>query len=319
VISGAFSVSRQALQLGFIPRMHVQHTSEQQKGQIYMPYVNWALMVAVMALVVGFGSSGDLAAAYGIAVTGDMVITTLLAGVVFHGIWGWGWLRTGLLLSLFLIIDLAFFSANVLKIPDGGWVPLIIGIVIFTLMSTWKKGRDLVFSRLKHDAMELEPFIDAIGGHPPTRVAGTAVFMTPNPNGVPHALLHNLKHNKVLHEKVILLTVKIEDVPFIAQEERNVLEKLPHEFYRLTMRYGFKDELDVPADLARCQGCHIEVDAMDVSYFIGKENLIAKPDADMRYWRQKLFVGMFRNADSVTNHFKLPPNRVVELGAQLTL
>ncbi|HWT28606.1 MAG TPA: potassium transporter Kup, partial [Methylophilaceae bacterium] len=319
VISGAFSVSRQALQLGFIPRMHVQHTSEQQKGQIYMPYVNWALMLAVMLLVVGFGSSGDLAAAYGIAVTGDMVITTLLASVVFSGVWGWSWLRTGALVALFLVVDIAFFSANVLKIPDGGWVPLLIGIVIFTLMSTWKKGRELVFNRLKRDAMELEPFIDAIGGHLPTRVAGTAVFMTQDPNAVPHALLHNLKHNKVLHEKVILLNVKIEDIPYIDPEERNVLEVLPHNFFRLTMHYGFKDELDVPADLARCQGCHIEVDAIDVSYFIGKENLIAKHESEMYYWRQKLFCGMFRNADSVTNHCKLPPNRVVELGAQLTL
>jgi len=208
VITGAFSVSRQALQLGYLPRMHVEHTSESEEGQVYMPRVNWGLMLAVMALVLSFGSSGKLAAAYGIAVTGDMVITTLLAGIVFHYIWGWSKLKTGALVAVFLTFDLAFFSANVLKIPDGGWVPLVIGIIIFTLMLTWKTGRTHLFNRLKNEAMALDPFIEAIGAHTPTRVAGTAIFMTPNPDGVPHAMLHNLKHNKVLHEKVVLLTVK---------------------------------------------------------------------------------------------------------------
>ncbi|HEY8119305.1 MAG TPA: potassium transporter Kup [Methylophilaceae bacterium] len=319
VISGAFSVSRQALQLGFLPRMQVQHTSEREQGQIYMPRVNWSLMVAVMALVIGFGSSGNLAAAYGIAVTGDMVITTILAGVVFHGIWGWSWLRTGSLIAIFLTIDLAFFSANVLKIPDGGWVPLLIGAVIFTVMSTWKRGRSLLFNRLKSEAMGIEPFIAAIGSHPPARVPGSAVFMTPNPQGVPHAMLHNLKHNKVLHEKVVFLTVRIEDFPYIAQEERVEVEKMPHEFYRVTMRYGFKDDPDLPRDLELCEMQGLQLDAMDTSYFIGKESLIATRNSEMAYWREKLFVGMFRNADSITNHFKLPPNRVIELGTQVTL
>jgi KUP system potassium uptake protein len=319
VISGAFSVSRQALQLGYLPRMPIMHTSDSQQGQIYIPRINWGLMLAVMALVLGFRSSGNLAAAYGIAVTGDMVITTLLAGVVFHGLWKWSLLRTGLLMSLFLTIDLAFFSANVLKIPDGGWFPLLIGIIIFTLMTTWKNGRSLLFNRLKTEDMALTPFIEAVGAHPPTRVPGNAIFMTPNPNGVPHAMLHNLKHNKVLHEKVVLLRVQIEDVPYVPLTERAVVEKMPHEFYRVTMTYGFKDELNLPEDILLCGTQGLELDAMDTSFFIGKETLIAVKHSDMAFWREKLFITMFRNADSVTNHFKLPPNRVVELGAQVML
>ncbi|MGB2831650.1 MAG: KUP/HAK/KT family potassium transporter, partial [Methylotenera sp.] len=228
VITGAFSVSRQALQLGYLPRMHVEHTSESEEGQVYMPRVNWGLMIAVMVLVLSFKSSGNLAAAYGIAVTGDMVITTLLAGIVFHHRWGWSKLRTGALVALFLTVDVAFFSANVLKIPDGGWVPLVLGMVIFTLMLTWKTGRAMVYTRLKNEAMELAPFIEAIGAHPPARVAGNALFLTPNPDGVPHAMLHNLKHNKVLHEKVVILTVKFLDFPHSSTEERVSVEILPH-------------------------------------------------------------------------------------------
>ena len=319
VISGAYSVSRQALQLGFLPRMRILHTSANQEGQIYMPRVNWILMICVMLLVVGFGSSGDLAAAYGIAVTGDMVITTLLASVVFRTVWGWSRLRTGLLVALFLVIDLAFFGANVLKIPDGGWVPLLIGSVILTLMTTWKAGRKLQFTRLRNEAMPLGPFIESMSRHAPMRVPGNAIFMTPNPNGVPHAMLHNLKHNKVLHEKVVLLTVKIEDFPSVAPEERIKVEKLLYEFYRVTVRYGFKEDPDLPRALEQCAEHGLVLEPMDTSFFIGKETLIATRNSEMAYWREKLFVGLFRNAESVTAHFKLPPNRVVELGAQLTL
>ena len=319
VITGAFSVSRQALQLGFLPRMHVEHTSENEEGQIYMPRVNWGLMLAVMVLVLSFQSSGNLAAAYGIAVTGDMVITTLLAGFVFHSIWGWSKLRTGALVILFLTIDIAFFSANVLKIPDGGWVPLVLGIVIFTLMLTWKTGRTMVYTRLKNEAMELAPFIEAIGTHPPTRVPGSAIFMTPNPDGVPHAMLHNLKHNKVLHEKVVILTVKFLDYPHTSHEERVTLETLPHAFYKVTVRYGFKDDPDLPRDLATCREQGLVLEAMDTSYFIGKEILIASEKFGMATWRKKIFIGLFRSAETITNQFKLPPNRVVELGSQLKI
>ena len=319
VITGAFSVSRQALQLGYLPRMHIQHTSESEQGQVYMPRVNWGLMLGVMVLVVGFGSSSKLAAAYGIAVTGDMVITTLLAAVVFREIWRWSKLKTGLLIGLFLIIDLAFFGANVLKIPDGGWVPLLIGLVIFVLMLTWKNGRYILYKHLKSEAMELAPFIEAVGAHPPPRVPGIAVFMTPNPEGVPHAMLHNLKHNKVLHEKVIILTVKFLDVPHTNLEERVSVEAMLHEFYRVTVRYGFKDEPDLPRDLALCAARGISLDPMDTSFFIGKEILMASDKSGMAIWRKKIFIGLFRSAETITNQFKLPPNRVVELGSQVKI
>jgi len=319
VISGAFSVSRQALQLGYMPRMMVQHTSESEEGQIYLPRVNWGLMVMVMTLVLGFGSSSNLAAAYGIAVTGDMVITTLLAALVFHSLWGWSWTRTLTLASVFLTIDLAFFGANVLKIPAGGWFPLLIGVVIFTLMTTWRSGRAMLYKRLADEAMSLDPFIDAIGGDATARVQGTAVFMTPNTAGVPHALLHNLKHNKVLHEQVVLAKVKIEDIPHVPEHERLTVQHLPHGFHRVEISYGFKDEPDLPRELAACSTFGLEMDMMDTSFFIGKETLIARPHSEIAYWREKLFITMFRNADSITNYFKLPPNRVVELGAQVTL
>lgn len=318
VITGAYSVSRQALQLGYLPRMHVEHTSESQQGQIYMPRVNWGLMIAVMALVLSFKSSGNLAAAYGIAVTGDMIITSLLAGIVFHHIWGWSKTRTGILIGMFLTIDVAFFSANVLKIPDGGWVPLVIGIFIFTLMLTWKTGRTMLYEHLKDESMELDSFIDAIGQHPPTRVPGSALFMTPNPEGVPHAMLHNLKHNKVLHEKVINLTVRFLDFPHTSLDERVEVEKLPHEFYRVTVNYGFKDEPDLPRDLALCDAKGLSLDPMDSSFFIGKEILIPEENSSMALWRKKIFIGLFRSAETITNQFKLPPNRVVELGSQVT-
>ena len=319
VITGAFSVSRQALQLGYLPRMHVEHTSESEEGQIYMPRVNWGLMLGVMALVLSFKSSGNLAAAYGIAVTGDMVITTLLAGIVFHHIWGWSKLRTGMLVALFLVVDVAFFSANVLKIPDGGWVPLVIGIVIFTLMLTWKTGRNMLYSMLKNEAMAIDPFIAAVGAHPPLRVSGTAIFMTPNLDGVPHAMLHNLKHNKVLHDKMVLLTVKFLDYPHTSNEERVTVEDLPNEFYRVTVRYGFKDEPDLPRDLVLCAEQGLVLDAMDTSFFVGKEILIASNASGMAFWRKKIFIGLFRSAETITNQFKLPPNRVVELGSQLKI
>ena len=317
VISGAFSVSRQALQLGYLPRMHIEHTSESTQGQVYMPRVNWGLMAGVMILVIGFGSSGRLAAAYGIAVTGDMVITSLLASIVFREIWGWSWLRTGALAAFFLVIDLSLFGANVLKIPDGGWVPLLIGIVIFTLMLTWKTGRSLLYRRLKADAMALDPFIEAIGAHPPVRVPGTALFMTPNPDGVPSSLLHNLKHNKVLHEKIVILTVRFLDYPHSTQEERVVVESLPYGFNRVTINYGFKDEPDLPRDLMLCNEEGLLLDPMDTSFFIGKEILKASGKSGMAYWRKKIFIGLFRSAETITNQFKLPPNRVVELGAQV--
>ena len=317
VITGAFSVSRQALQLGFLPRMHVEHTSENQEGQIYLPRINWLLMIAVMALVVTFKSSGNLAGAYGIAVTGDMVISTLLASFVFYEVWKWNSTKTLIFMAIFLIIDFAFFSANILKIPDGGWFPILIGSVIFVLMTTWKKGRALLYKILKGEAIEINSFISSIGANPPPRVEGTAIFLTPNPDGVPHALLHNLKHNKVIHEKVIILTVMFMDYPHSLTKDLVTLEKLPYNFYKVIVKYGFKDEPNLPKDLSLCAKNGLNIDPMNSSYFIGKEILLAMPKDNMNYWRKKLFIGLFRSAETITNQFKLPPNRVVELGSQV--
>jgi KUP system potassium uptake protein len=261
-----------------------------------------------------------MAAAYGIAVTGDMVITSILAAFVFSRALGWGWNKAIALFSMFLIVDLAFFSANILKIADGGWFPLLAGFVIFILMTTWKRGRQLLYKRMEGDALALEPFIESLGYGDMTRVPGTAVFMTPNPKGVPQALLHNLKHNKVLHERVILATVSIQDIPHVAETERVRMEMLPNNFYRITVTYGFMDEPDLPRDLALCCAqSGFELDMMDTSFFIGRETLIPRVGSEMCLWREKLFVSMFRNAGSATHFFKLPPNRVVELGAQIML
>jgi KUP system potassium uptake protein len=248
-----------------------------------------------------------------------MVITTLLAAVVFHHLWGWSKLKTACLISLFLVIDLSFFTANILKIPDGGWVPLLMGLIIFTLMRTWKTGRALLYRILRSESMELVPFIQAIGAHPPARVNGAGVFMTPNPDGVPHALLHNLKHNKVLHDSVVILTVRFEDYPYTSQEERIAVENLDYGFYRVTIRYGYMDEPDLPRDLALTQALGLTLDTMDTSFFVGKESLIASDKPGMAFWRKKIFIGLFRTAETITNQFKLPPNRVVELGSQVKI
>jgi KUP system potassium uptake protein len=216
------------------------------------------------------------------------------------------------------VIDSTFLSANILKIPDGGWVPLAIGIVIFTLMLTWKTGRNLLLDHLKNDAMQMNAFITAITPHPPIRVSGTGVFMTPNPDGVPHALLHNLKHNKVLHEKVVILTVKFLDYPHVIAEDRVEFEALPHNFFKVSLRYGFKDQTDIPTDLLLCALHGLSFDAMDTSYFLGKESLIANQNPNMSFWRKKIFIGLFKSAETITQQFKLPPNRVVELGTQIS-
>ncbi|HMT79814.1 MAG TPA: potassium transporter Kup [Azonexus sp.] len=319
VISGAFSVTRQAMQLGFVPRMEVQHTSEKEQGQIYLPAVNWGLMVAVMILVLGFKSSNNLAAAYGIAVTGDMVITSILASVVVAKVWKWGWLKAGLLFACFLSVELVFLAANVLKIPDGGWFPLVAGMVIFILMMTWKRGRQLLSERLKGERLELSMFLDSLGSSMPTRVAGTAVFLNADPRGVPHALLHNLMHNKVLHERVVLLSVQFFDVPFVPDIDRVEVRPLKENFWSVIIQYGFKDEPDVPAALDLCANAGLAFSALETSYFIGRETLIPRLGSEMAFWREKIFIAMFRNAGSATAFFKIPSNRVVELGTQVVL
>jgi len=318
-ITGAFSVSRQALQLGFIPRMRIDHTSENQEGQIYLPRVNWLLMAGVMAVVLIFQNSNALAGAYGVAITMNMVIATILAGFVFIEVWKWGWLKASLFILIFLSIDLIFFSANIIKVVDGGWFPLLIGSILILLMTTWKKGRSLLYRKLKNESMEISPFLRSIKGNLKNRVDGTSVFLTPNPNGIPHALLHNLKHNKVIHKTVILLTVRFSDSPHMTSKDLVTVKKLPHNFYQVIINYGFKDGTNIPNDLRKCKKFGLDFNPMDTSYFIGKESLIAQPGSNMNYLRKKIFVTLFRSSENITNQFHLPVNRVVELGSQVVI
>ncbi len=318
VISGAFSVTQAAIQLGFIPRMRVLHTSATAYGQIYIPLVNWLLMTLVITLVVTFGSSSNLAAAYGIAVTGAMLIDTLLLSVVVFALWRWNrWLGAAVI-GLFLVVDLAYFSANLTKVPDGGWVPLLVGLVLFTLLTTWRKGRQLMAQRLRESAMPIEVFIRSARGSA-ARVPGTAVFLTSTPEGVPHALLHNLKHNKVLHERIIILTVRIAEVPWVEDAQRFTLTPLGDDFYRLILHYGFMQEPDVPAALKLVEGCGAKFRMMDTSFFLARQTLLPSARPGMAVWREKLFAWMLNNAETAMSFFKLPTNRVVELGSQVEI
>ncbi len=320
VISGVFSVTRQAIQLGFAPRVEIVHTSEREIGQIYVPAANWALLVAVLGLVLGFGSSSNLAAAYGIAVTMDMVITTLMALVTARFLWGWNWWRCALVAALFWCADLALFAATSLKIPQGGWFPLLVGLGLYTLMLTWKRGRELVTERLRElEATPLAMFIEGLADGSIARVPGTAVFLTRHPQGVPHTLLHNLKHNKVLHERVVLLTALTEDVPRVAEDERVAVEPLGNAFYRVTARYGFVEDPDVPHALALCASYGLQLEPMETTFFLGRETLISTAHPGMARWRERLFIGMWRNAAQAMDFFGIPTNRVVELGTQLEL
>jgi KUP system potassium uptake protein len=318
VISGAFSVTQQAIQLGFMPRLRITHTSESAAGQIYIPVINWALMVMVILLVIMFGSSSNLAAAYGIAVTGAMLIDAVLISVVLLSLWNWNRLIAVGLLALFFTVDLAYFGANMLKVPDGGWFPLLVGAVAFTMLTTWAKGRQLLLSRMDEASLPMEIFIKSAASSA-TRVPGTAVFMTSSASGVPHALLHNLKHNKVLHERVILLTVRIQDVPYVPDEKRAETLDYTAGFYRVIIHYGFMDEVNVPAELSRLEGCGPACKMMDTSFFLARQTLIASSRPGMAVWREKLFAWMLRNAESAMEFFKLPTNRVVELGSQVEI
>jgi KUP system potassium uptake protein len=319
VISGAFSLTRQAMQLGYSPRLHAVHTSEREIGQIYVPAINWMLLVAVIALVLGFRSSSALASAYGIAVTLTMMIDTILAFMIVRTLWQWSWFKAGLFLAAFIVVDLAFFSANSVKIMDGGWFPLVLGFAVFTLLATWRLGRVLLNEKLKQDSMPLDAFITSLEYGGPYRCEGTGIFMTTNPDGVPRAMLHNLLHNKVLHERVVLLNVIMEDVPYVAEASRVEVRALAQGFYQLRVRYGFKDEPDIPhaMDLAGSQG--LTFDMMQTSFFLGKETIVAHHKPAMPLWREWLFAWMFRNAGSATEFFKIPTNRVVELGTQIEL
>ena len=320
VISGAFSLTSQAMQLGYCPRIQVKFTSEHEKGQIYIPNINWLLLVAVLALVLGFKTSSNLAAAYGIAVTMTMMLTTVLAFVVVRSLWNWSWLQAGLFLAFFMVVDLAFLSANLMKVADGGWFPLVLGLSVFVLFSTWQRGRALLYKKLQQDSMPLDAFLKSLDYGGPQRVAGTGIFLTPQPDSVPRAMLHNLLHNKVLHERVILLNVKMRDIPHVNATDRMQTEALPQGFFRVILNYGFKDTPDIPAALEHLgeQGM-APLEMMETSFFLGRETIVPNAVPAMNFWRQILFIWMFRNADTATAYFKIPTNRVVELGTQIEL
>jgi len=319
VISGAFSLTMQAVQLGFSPRIKINHTSTREYGQIYVPAVNWALMIGCIAIVIGFRSSSNLAAAYGVAVTSTMVITTVLFYIVARRIWGWSILAALPLAIFFLIIDVAFFGANIIKVADGGWFPLLLAWAVFTVMTTWKTGRRILSERIQREARPLEEFLDEMTRHPPTRVPGTAVFMNGNASRTPPALLHNLEHNKVLHEHVLFVTVKTRLIPFVVPEERVETASLGHGFHRLKIYYGFMEDPDIPHVLSEAQIPGFTYDREDLTYFLGRETIIPAKRPGMALWREHLFAVVAHNATSATAYFCLPPDRVVEMGEQIEI
>lgn len=318
VISGAFSVTHQAIQLGFIPRLTVKHTSASEAGQIYIPVVNWTIMIAVIILVLTFQSSSSLASAYGIAVTGAMLIDTCLLAVLVFTMWKWKWWYAVPLLSVFFIVDGAYFAANLTKVPQGGWFPLMVGGFAFLLLTTWAKGRKIMRENMAEAAMPIEIFTKS-AKNSATRVPGTAIFMASNSVGVPSALLHNIKHNKVIHERVVVLTVNIEDVPYVEFEDRIEVKDLGDGFYRLILNYGFMQETDVPAALKKVKQCGMDFDMMTTSFFLSRQTLLPSEKPKMMIWREKIFAWMLRNAATAMEFFKLPSNRVVELGSQMEI
>jgi KUP system potassium uptake protein len=319
VISGAFSVTHQAVQLGFLPRLRTEHTSEKAQGQIYIPAVNWGLMAMVILLVLGFRESGRLASAYGIAVTGTMLITTVMLAFLVFQVWTWNKLVAGATIGLFLIIDGTYFASNITKIPDGGWFPLLVAAISFTVLTTWAKGRQLMRERLQEAALPLPVFIKSAAASV-HRVRGTSVFLSTSADVVPAALLHNLKHNQVLHQRVIILNVKVEEIPHVAPERRVEFDDAGAGFYRMILHYGFMDDVDIPRDLAFVKTCGDPFNMMSTSFFLGRQKLVSTKKAEgMALWREKLFAWMLKSSESAMEFFKLPTNRVVELGSQLQI
>ena len=319
VISGAFSITHQAIQLGFVPRLSIRHTSDEHEGQIYIPVVNWALMIAVILLVLFFRNSSNLASAYGIAVTGAVTIDTLLMGVLLIGVWKWRPVIAIPVVLVFLIVDGAYFAANLMKVPSGGWFPLLVGAIAFTLLTTWAKGRKLMRQHMAEATLPLDIFAKS-GRNSTAKVPGTAIFMNSGSNGTPSALLHNIKHNKVLHERVVVLTVQIADIPYVDEEERFKISSLGDGFYRVVLHYGFMEETDVPAALSKLDNiCGGPFEMMQTSFFLSRQTLLTAEKPGMAIWREKLFAWMMRNAATPMEFFRLPTNRVVELGSQVEI
>jgi KUP system potassium uptake protein len=321
VISGTYSMTKQAIQLGFLPRMNVVHTSAREIGQIYIPAINWALLVAVVGAVLGFGSSTNLGAAYGVAVTGTMLVTTFLTFFVVRYDWHYSWLLCVLATGFFFLIDGTFFSANLLKITQGGWFPLVIGLLIFTIMITWRRGLAMMLAEahVRAGAMPLKPFLASLFAHPPHRVSGTAIFLTADPDGVPHALMHNLKHNQVLHERLVFLTVVNKEIPLVAESERISVQPLEQECYHITVTYGFNDKVDLPRALQASKACGLVFEPLETSYFLSRATVVPVPRKGMAIWRKILFGIMLRNIGNVAAYLKLPANRVIELGARVEI
>ncbi len=317
VISGAFSVARQSVQMGLLPRMQIIHTSGKEEGQIYVPFTNWTLYLAVIALVIGFKNSSNLAAAYGIAVTATMLIDTILVAFVMALLWRWNVFAVIAAAGLMLCIDIAFFSANVIKIPEGGWFPVVMGIVSFSVLTTWKRGRRLVSEEMAKQTIPMEDFIKAIDGvH---RIEGTAVFMTSSKEGVPPALLHNLKHNQVLHERVALVTIQTVQTPHVNDFDRIYLHRMGKGFMRIVVRYGFMESPDVPAILEQCKHHGERFDMMETTFYLSRETIVPSMTKRMSQVRARLFAVMSKNATSASDFFNIPTNRVVELGTQLII
>ncbi len=319
VISGVFSLARQAIQLGYLPRLSIKHTSESEEGQIYIPFLNWLLLIAIIILILIFKSSSNLASAYGLAVTLTMLCDTILVAVFIYSAWKWSLPKVLLLIIPFFVLESVLVGATSLKILSGGWVPLLIGAIAVTILMTWKRGRELTFAKLEHDTLSLDLFVKSIGNSVHW-VPGDAVFMTGTPNVVPHAMLHNIKHNKVLHQRNILVTVVIEDVPFVAPEERITTETLAEHFFRIKIFYGFKDEMNVPKALMQAyEQLGLEYDLMHISFFISRDRIVHSVGDGMSPWREKLFISMQRNTSPVSDFYQIPTNRVVELGSQIEI
>jgi KUP system potassium uptake protein len=319
LITAAFSVTKQAIQLGYLPRMRVLHTSVRETGQIYLPFVNWGLYVCIVLAVVLFGSSSKLAGAYGVAVTIDMLITTIMTFFVIRYGWKYPWSLSMAATGFFFLVDFVYFSANIVKIFDGGWFPILIGAVVFLLLMTWKQGRKLMAERLRDDAIDLPSFLEAVFVSPPARVQGTAVFLVSDAGVTPNALLHNLKHNKVLHETNLFVTVRHHEIPWIGFNKRCELEPLGHDCWQVTLHFGFKNDPDVPEALELLKGRGVQLDDMETSYFLSRDIVIPTLGAGMAMWREKLFAGMHRNAAAAADFLNLPANRVVELGAKVEI
>jgi len=319
VISGSFSLTRQAVQLGYSPRLQIDHTSSREIGQIYVPAVNWGLMILTCTLVLGFGSSSNIAGAYGVAISALMVMTTFMFYVMSREVWRWSFARAALVCGLFLAMDIPFMAANALKIQHGGWVPLAIAIVLYLLMTTWKRGREILSKRMLEKTVPLKLLLADLAAEPPIRVPGTAVFMYGSADGTPPALIHNLAHNKVLHEKIVFLTVITEDVPHVATAERVTVKRIGKGFHSVVARYGFTEDPDIIEVVAACKQQQLDIPIEGTTFFLGRETVIASERPGMSLWRESVFAFMTRNALRATAFFKIPPNQVFEVGAQVEL